>query len=164
MKTTLITVMVLILGLLSCDNPDITVAVYYFPNYHPSDKRLNALKGEGWSEWELIKNAQARFEGHRQPRIPLWGYTDESDPGEMEQKIKAAAEHGVDVFIFDWYWDDEGIYWERGLEEGFLKAGNNDRLDFALMWAMWDYFDMFPLSREDTIDILYPGKLSPRTF
>ena len=40
------------------------VAVYYFPNYHPGDLRNTKLKGEGWSEWELVKAAKPRFPGH----------------------------------------------------------------------------------------------------
>jgi hypothetical protein len=74
---------------------DVFVACYYFGNYHPSDRRNEALKGKGWSEWELVKQAKPRFPGHVQPRVPLWGYTDESDPKEMARKIDAAADHGI---------------------------------------------------------------------
>jgi hypothetical protein len=85
-------------------NPRVTVACYYFGNYHPNDPRNEKAKGPGWSEWELVKAARPRFPGHHQPNVPLWGYTDESDPKMMEQKIDAAADHGVDAFIFDWYY------------------------------------------------------------
>ena len=33
----------------------ITVAAYYFPNYHTNDPRNIINKGEDWSEWELVK-------------------------------------------------------------------------------------------------------------
>ena len=39
-----------------------------------------------------------------QPRVPKWGYENEADPKVMEKKIEAASSHGVNVFIFDWYW------------------------------------------------------------
>lgn len=147
------------------ESPDsITVACYYFPNYHPTDARMNKLKGKPWSEWELVKIARPRFEGHQQPKVPLWGYTDESDSKAMAQKIDAAADHGIDAFIFDWYWDNTGIYWERGLEEGFLKAPNNNRLKFGLMWAMWDFFDLFPYRRGTPRTVLYPGKVTDEVF
>ena len=84
------------------------VAVYYFPNYHPGDPRNTEMKGETWSEWELVKAARPRFPGHAQPKVPLWGYGDESDPAVMARKIDAAADHGVDAFIFDWYYYDMG--------------------------------------------------------
>ena len=164
MKRNLIIALILGICSFACDRDEITVAVYYFPNYHPSDARMNALNGDGWSEWELVKSATPRFEEHSQPRVPVWGYTDESDPLVMSKKIDAAADHDIDVFIFDWYWDNEGIYWERGLENGFLEAANNNRIEFALMWAMWDFYDMFPYSRGQPIEVLYPGKVDPETF
>ena len=114
MKLTWFIALALVTCTFACKPDEITVAAYYFPNYHPSDTRMNALKGEGWSEWELIKAATPRFEDHRQPKIPAWGYSDESDPAVMARKIDAAADHHIDVFIFDWYWDNQGIYWERG--------------------------------------------------
>jgi hypothetical protein len=143
---------------------EITVACYYFPGYHPDEPRMNRLKGEGWSEWELVRQARPRFPGHRQPKVPLWGYTDESDPRAMEQKIGAASDHGIDVFIFDWYWDNAGIYWEGGLEDGFLKASNNGRLGFALMWAMWDFYDLFPFRKGEPVEVLWPGRITRETY
>jgi hypothetical protein len=79
---------------------EITVAAYYFPNYHRGEPRNDKLKGTGWNEWELVKNAKPRFPGHHQPNVPLWGYTDESDPQIMAQKIDAAADHRIDAFIY----------------------------------------------------------------
>src|SRR5947209_5508857 len=122
----------------------VTVASYYFGNYHPGDARNEKLKGKGWSEWELVKAARPRFPGHRQPHAPAWGYTDESDPKAMAQKIDAAADHGIDAFIFDWYWYD-GPFLENALNNGFLKASNNGRIKFALMWANHDWMDIFPV-------------------
>lgn len=68
------------------------------------------------------KNAVAKFPGHEWPRKPLWGYVDEADPAVMEMEIEAAAEHGVNVFIYDWYWFDGMPYLENCLNDGFLKA------------------------------------------
>lgn len=62
---------------------DIVVACYYFPNYHTRDRedpRISNQHWENWSEWELVKQAKPRFEGHHQPNVPAWGYTDEKDP------------------------------------------------------------------------------------
>ncbi|HEX8985374.1 MAG TPA: glycoside hydrolase family 99-like domain-containing protein, partial [Bryobacteraceae bacterium] len=55
------------------------IGAYYFPGYHP-DPRTAAAHGPGWTEWELVKRAEPRFPGHRQPNQPLWGFEDESDP------------------------------------------------------------------------------------
>ena len=146
-------------------NADITVAAYYFPNYHPTDPRNVKAHGKSWSEWEVVKAARPRFPGHQQPKVPLWGYTDESDPKVMAQKIAAAADHGIGVFIYDWYYYNDGVFLERGLEQGFLGATNCHRLKFGLMWADHDYTDIFPFKpSRGKAPLLYPGKVTPATF
>lgn len=72
------------------------------------------------------------------PRKPLWGYGNEADPKVMEMQIAAAADHGVNVFIYDWYWYDNRPFLEQCLNDGYLKARNNDRVMFYLMWANHD--------------------------
>ncbi|NUN96101.1 MAG: glycoside hydrolase family 99-like domain-containing protein [Candidatus Omnitrophica bacterium] len=139
-----------------------TVAAYYFPSYHP-DPRRERQYGAGWTEWELVKQARPRFENHAQPKVPAWGYEDESDPAVMAKKIDAAADHGIDAFLFDWYWYD-GPFLERGLERGFLEAENNNRLKFGLMWANHDWTDIFPRTLARSPELLYPGKVSSATF
>lgn len=141
----------------------VQVAAYYFPNYH-ADARNEALKGKGWSEWELVKAAKPRFTGHHQPNLPQWGCTDEADPQAMAQRIAAAADHGLDAFIFDWYWYDDGPFLQRGLDEGFLKAANNSRLRFALMWANHDWTDIHPKAHKTQPPTLYRGRVTPATF
>ena len=121
-------------------------AVYYFPNFHV-DPRNEAVHGKGWTEWELMKHAGPRFPGHMQPKIPAWGYEDEADPAVMAKKIDAAADHGLDAFIFDWYWY-EGPFLERALNEGFLGAPNRSRMKFALMWANHDWKNIHPGNRD----------------
>lgn len=121
-------------------------AVYYFPNFHV-DPRNEAVHGKGWTEWELMKHAGPRFPGHMQPKIPAWGYEDEADPAVMAKKIDAAADHGLDAFIFDWYWY-EGPFLERALNEGFLGAPNRSRMKFALMWANHDWKNFHPGNRD----------------
>jgi hypothetical protein len=124
---------------------NIQTAVYYFPNYHV-DPRNEKIHGRNWTEWKLMKQATSRFPGHDQPKVPLWGYEDEADPVVMAKKIDAAADYDIDAFVFDWYWY-EGPFLERALNDGFLKATNNSRLKFALMWANHDWKSFHPGSR-----------------
>ena len=144
-----------------------TVACYYFPNYHV-DPRNEAAHGPGWTEWELVKRAEPRFVGHRQPRVPLWGYEDESDPVVMAKKIAAAADHGIDVLLFDWYWYNDGPFLERGLERGFLNAPNNDRCKFAIHWANHTWINIHPAKLSacphSDAPVLYPGTVTHETF
>jgi len=142
---------------------DYEIGVYYFPNYHV-DARNEAVHGRGWTEWELVKRAEPRFSGHAQPKAPLWGHEDESDPKVFAKKIDAAAGHGVNHFIFDWYWYDDGTFLERCLDEGYLKADNNGRLQFALMWANHDWRDIHPAKRYGEPHLLYPGPVTRDTM
>lgn len=142
---------------------EVEVAAYYFPNYHV-DARNVKWHGSGWTEWDLVKRAEPRFAGHAQPRVPLWGYEDESDPAAMGRKIDAAADHGLDAFIFDWYWYEDGPYLQRGLEDGFLRAGNGARMKFALMWANHDWVDIHPATRSRPFKQLLPGRISLKGF
>lgn len=138
------------------------VGVYYFPNYHV-DPRNEAVHGPGWTEWELVRHATSRFVGHRQPRVPAWGYADEADPKVMEMKIDVAADHGVDFWIFDWYWYDDGPYLNRCLDEGYLYT-NNHRVRFCCMWANHDWIDIHPAKYADPRRLLYPGRVTRQTF
>ncbi len=142
----------------------ITVACYYFPNYHTGDPRNEQRKGKGWSEWELVKTAKPRFPGHEQPKVPTWGYLDEKDPAVMAKKIDAAADHGVDVFIFDWYMYEDGPFLNRCLDEGFLQAPNTNRIKFSLMWANHDWVDIFPYKRGAPAELVYSAVVSPKRY
>ena len=151
----------------SSKSPRPIVAAYYFPNFHV-DPRNEKEHGPGWTEWQILKVAHPRFAGHDQPRIPAWGYEDEADPCVMEKKIAAAADHGVNCFVFDWYHYQDGPFLERCLEEGFLGAKNNDRIKFCCMWANHDWLDLFPAKFSEnpflTAKLLYPGAVNAVAF
>lgn len=124
---------------------DQEIFAIYFPSWHP-DRHYEKWYGKGFSEWELVKSTKPLFEGHYQPRRPLWGYFDESDPEMMARQIDAAADSGITGFLFDWYWYSGEQFLEKPLDEAFLNAPNRNRLKFALMWAnhnwgMWPALD-----------------------
>ena len=112
------------------------VAAYIWPAYH-NDPRWSeiGLFPDGKGEWEAVYSARPKFEGHRQPRVPLWGYFDETDPRMQEKIIRTATKYGVNTFIFDWYWFDNRPFLEDVLDKGFLGARNNGKMKFYLMWA-----------------------------
>ncbi len=114
------------------------VAAYVWPSYTGDEPRTRMFWPEGNGEWETVRKATAKFEGHTWPRKPLWGYCNEADPRVMEMQIDAAADHGVNVFIYDWYWYDGRPFLETCLNNGYLKARNNERVKFYLMWANHD--------------------------
>jgi hypothetical protein len=143
--------------------PNISVAAYYYPCTHPHP-RWDKAKYPGFTEWDLIRKARPRFPGHQQPNPPLWGYEDESDPMVMARKIDAAADHGLDAFIFDWYYYNDGPYLEGALDRGFLQAANNDRIHFAIMWANHDWYDIQGYNPADPCKLLYPGAVNKATW
>jgi len=121
------------------------VAAYVWPAYQPEPRWAElGIFGAGKGEWQSVWEAVPKWEGHDQPRKPLWGYENEADPKVMEKKIEAAVSHGVNVFIYDWYWYGGRPFLEDALDKGFLGAKNNDKMKFFLMWAnhnvikLWD--------------------------
>ncbi|MBU0716387.1 MAG: glycoside hydrolase family 99-like domain-containing protein [Verrucomicrobia bacterium] len=113
------------------------IAAFVWPSYHP-DPRAKIFWPAGFGEWETVMNNRPKFPGHEQPRYPLWGYVNEADPCVMRMQIDAAADHGINVFIYDWYWYDGRPFLEGCLNDGYLKAANNSRVKFCIMWANHD--------------------------
>lgn len=112
------------------------VAAYVWPAYQPEPRWAElGIFGAGKGEWQSVWEAGPKWAGHDQPRKPLWGYENEADPKVMEKKIEAAVSHGVNVFIYDWYWYGGRPFLEDALNKGFLGAPNNVKMKFFLMWA-----------------------------
>ena len=68
------------------------VAAFVWPSYTGDELRTRIFWPEGYGEWETVKAATSRYEGHKWPRKPLWGYVNEADPYVMEMQIEAAVE------------------------------------------------------------------------
>lgn len=119
------------------ENQKYDVAAFVWPSYHPDD-RARIFWPDGIGEWQTVMANEPKYEGHEQPRYPLWGYINEADPYVAEMEINAAADHGVNVFIFDWYWYDGMPFLEGHLNDGFLGARNSERMKFYIMWANHD--------------------------
>jgi hypothetical protein len=139
--------------------PEFDVAAYVWPSTLDDPMGRELLWSEGIGEWEIIKKGVPRFKGHYQPRVPLWGYEMADDPAAMEKKINAAADHGVNVFLFDWYWYDESPFLES-MVNSFVDAPNTNRMKFYLMWAnhdvpgnLWNHF------RYKTDSLIWQGEV-----
>lgn len=139
------------------------VAAYYFPGYHV-DPMTSRLHGEGWTEWELVAAARPRFRGHEQPRRSTWGAFDEADPRWGLRQAQLAAEHGVNVFIVDWYWYDNADFLNGALDRGLLPWGEALPVRLALMWANHDWLDIHPAGAASPPDLLFRGGVDAATF
>ena len=114
------------------------VAAYIWPAYTGDEPRTRMFWKEGIGEWQSVKNSCPKEKGYYWNRKPIWGYQNEADPRVMEHQIEQAVKHGVNVFIYDWYWYDNRPFLENCLNDGFLKAENRDEMQFYLMWANHD--------------------------
>ena len=114
------------------------IAAFIWPSYTGKEDRSLIFWPEGIGEWQSVKKATPKFEGHLLPRVPLLGYKDEAEPETMEEQIELASSHGVNVFIYDWYWYDRRPFLEGCLDDGFLCAKNRSKMKFYIMWANHD--------------------------
>jgi len=94
---------------------DYRVGVYYFPGW---------ASGGNW----------APILGYRE-RMPLLGWYQEGLPEVADWHIKWAVEHGIEFFIYDWYWNQGSRSLEHALHDGFFRAKYQHLLDFCLLWA-----------------------------
>ncbi|WP_339812381.1 glycoside hydrolase family 99-like domain-containing protein [uncultured Imperialibacter sp.] len=139
----------------AASEPQYDVAAYVWPSCHHDERFGDMLWPDGMGEWEVIKKGTPRFEGHYQPKVPLWEYEPDNDPKVMERWIETATDYGVNTFIFDWYWFGDGPFLESSLNDGFLKASNNEKMNFYLMWANHDvkqnYWNVHKYKDVDTL-------------
>lgn len=82
----------------------------------------------------------------------------------MGRKVQVAAAHGLDAFLFDWYWYDGRPFLQRALEQGFLPTANADQLKFALMWANHDWVNIHPWKRSTGTSCLEAGAVDLTQF
>ena len=146
--------------------PDYYVAAYIWPSCHDDATAREYLWPDGEGEWEVIKKGNPRFEGHYQPRLPYWGYELDNDPVVVEKWINTALAHGVNTFIYDWYWFDDKPFLESALNDGFLKAPSNEKMNFYIMWANHDvkrnYWNYHRYGDDDSI--LWNGDVDRASF
>ena len=141
---------------------DYTVAAFYWPAYH-YEPLSEFLFPEKTGEWEIIRNAVPKEEGHQQPKVPLWGYQDEANAEDMDLKIKTALEYGVNTFIFDWYWFKKEPFLESCINDGFLQA-NNERMNFYLMWANHDATTYWDVKNPRVDSVYWEGEVDREQF
>jgi hypothetical protein len=144
MKKFSLILFLLVAAITSCTRkPDYYVCAFVWPSCHDDSLAHKWLWPDGEGEWEVIKKGNPRFEGHYQPRQPLWGYGLDDDPQVVEKWIQTALKYGVNTFIYDWYWYNapdgwSGPYLEDALNKGFLGAPSNRKMNFYLMYANHD--------------------------
>lgn len=156
------------LALFSCKpaQKDYRVCAFIWPSCHDDSLAHELLWPEGIGEWQIINKATPRFEGHLQPKQPLWGCEADDDPEVVEKWIQTALEYGVNTFVYDWYWYMDQPFLEGALDDGFLKARSCEKMDFYVMWANHDvprnYWNCYRYG--DDKSQLFSGDVTPEQF
>ena len=140
------------------------IAAYVWPAYTGDEPRSRIFWEKGIGEWQTVQTAEPRLDGQILPRKPLWGYQNEADPAVMQFQIDQALKHGVNVFIYDWYWYDRRPFLEQCLDNGFLGAANHTEMRFYLMWANHDACDLWDKRNSFNGTVVWEGSQPQSEF
>ena len=110
------------------------IYAFYLPQYHQCPEN-DEFWGEGFTDWDNVKKAKPLFEGHRQPILPSEevGFYDLKDPEVLRKQAKMAKDHGIDGFVFHYYWFDGKKVLDTPLNN-WLADPTID-MPLALCWA-----------------------------
>ncbi len=101
------------------------IGAFYFPGWYSQSGYWKDLKGLPDSRSPNVPWPD---------REPLLGYYAEEDVKVADQHIEWASQFGVTFFAYDWYWDGKSTYLNHAVDN-FIKAPNNSKLKFSLLWA-----------------------------
>lgn len=120
----------------------IRIGAYYFGGWGGINALSDIPKEQDWAKGAPTHLTRSLFYEFKD-RKPEWGWRDDSLTI-MEQQIDLAADHGIDFFMFCWYWsnDKESIAKEKIDNSSlhkcidlYLKASNRHRLKFGILIA-----------------------------
>ncbi len=127
------------------------ILTYYLPQFHEIPE--NSKKwGEGFTEWDNVKNGKKLFINHYQPRIPLnKNYYNLLDGTTMEEQCRLAKEYGIYGFCFYHYWFGDKKLLEQPMER-YLSNANCD-LPFCISWANESWTNIWKADSEPEVFI-----------
>jgi Glycosyltransferase WbsX len=137
----------------------VRILTYVYPGWHSIPER-DATFYPGFTEWDLVQAARPRFPGHHQPRVPLWGTYDDRDSNAVERRISGCKQHGIDGFVYGFFWCRGKRVFEDALDLGFLGAPSGASYPFAVMWANRMPRRVLPVRRAD-LDVIEADRLVP---
>jgi len=101
------------------------LGVFYFPGWYSESRYWKDLKGL----------PDSRSPNTSWPdREPLLGYYEEEDIKVAIQHIEWANQYGITFFAYDWYWDGKATSLNHAIDN-YLKAPNNAKIKFSILWA-----------------------------
>jgi len=109
------------------------IIAFYLPQFHAFPEN-DQWWGKGFTEWDNVRTAQALFNGHVQPRIPLNdNYYNLLDTDVIKWQSKLAKEYGIYGFCYYHYWFDGKLLMEKPMEH--MLADKSIDFPFCISWA-----------------------------
>lgn len=119
------------------ESEETTVLAIYFPQYH-EDALNNKLWGNGFTDWDRVKQHKVNKKGKLIPQPTDLGYYDLANPMTRQWQGDLAREYGIDGFMYYHYWfDNIGPVLHTTLEKMLLDGKPNR--SFAFIWANEDW-------------------------
>lgn len=110
------------------------IIAMYLPQYHHVEEN-DLWWGKGYTDWTAVSGAEALFEGHNQPRIPLGGnYYDLLKKETMQWQADLMKQYGVDGICMYHYWFKDGRRILEKPEQNLLQWKDID-MPFCFSWA-----------------------------
>ena len=108
------------------------VLAFYLPQFHPTPEN-DAWWGKGFTEWANVTSARPLYLGHNQPNLPSeLGFYDLRVDEVRTAQMDLAATHGVEGFMYYYYWFAGKRLLSKPLET--LLASDINK-PMCLMWA-----------------------------
>lgn len=125
------------------------IITFYLPQFHEIEEN-NRWWGRGFTEWTSLKNASALFEGHNQPRIPLYNnYYNLLDDNVKLWQINLAHKYGIYGFCIYHYWFNGHMLLEKPLEQ--FKANSKLRIHYCISWANESWTNAWVSDNSETL-------------
>lgn len=106
---------------------------FFVPQYHRISLN-DKYWGEGFTEWDNVRNAKPLFEGHVQPKVPLNNnYYNLLDKETKLWQMNLAKKYGVYGFCYYHYWFNGKMLLETPCEQILTDA--DIELPFCFCWA-----------------------------
>lgn len=105
---------------------------FYFPQFYPTVEN-SEWWGEGFTDWNLVRDARPQFPVHNQPRLPTNGYVNQSIPSVIASQAELARDYSITGFNFYHYWFSGTPHLDIPVKNLLEQSSIN--IKFMMTWA-----------------------------